>query len=202
MGKARELTKARHGIIRVLDCVVGLGEVRQTVIILMGVAGSGKTTVGRLLASEMQWPFYDGDDLHPTSNIEKMKRGIALSDSDREPWLDAVRELIVELLRQGKSGIVACSALKKNYRDRLLIDERVELVHLKGDFDLMRERLKHRSGHFMAPELLRSQFETLEEPEDALDVDVSLSPHALVDSIRDRLQLSDEQRDRWQNKLS
>jgi len=162
----------------------------------MGVAGSGKTTVGRLLASEMGWPFYDGDDLHPASNIEKMKRGVALSDSDREPWLDAVREVIVDFLRRGENGIVACSALKKSYRDRLLIDERVQLVYLKGDFRLMEERLKHRSGHFMAPELLRSQFEILEEPEDALYVDVSLSPNAIVRSIREQLQLAGTQPDR------
>jgi gluconokinase len=162
----------------------------------MGVAGSGKTTVGRLLASETRWPFYDGDDLHPASNIEKMKRGVALSDSDREPWLDAVREVIIDLLRRGENGIVACSALKKSYRDRLLIDERVQLVYLKGDFRLMEERLKHRSGHFMAPELLHSQFEILEEPEDALYVDVSLSPNAIVRSIHEQLQLAGTEPDR------
>ena len=155
----------------------------------MGVAGSGKTTVGRLLASEIGWSFYDGDDLHPVSNIEKMESGVALTDSDREPWLEDVRKLIIDLLRRGENGVIACSALKKSYRDRLLVDERVRFVYLKGDFRLMQERLKHRSGHFMAPELLRSQFETLEEPEDALYADVSLSPNAIVRSIREQLRL-------------
>ena len=159
----------------------------------MGVAGSGKTTVGRLLASEIGWSFYDGDDLHPASNVEKMKRGVALSDTDRDPWLEAVRKLIVDLLRWGENSIVACSALKKSYRDRILLDERVRLVYLKGEFALMRERLKHRSGHFMAPELLRSQREILEEPDDALHVDASLSPNAIVRSISEQLQLAGAQ---------
>lgn len=160
-----------------------------TVIILMGVAGSGKTTVGRLLASELGWGFYDGDDFHSASNIEKMKSGVPLTDTDRQPWLETLRTLIVDLLRRGENGVIACSALKRNYRDLLLVDDRVKLIYLKGDIRLMQERLRHRSGHFMTPELLESQFGALEEPDKAVNVDASLSPNSIVMSVRAQLKL-------------
>src|SRR5437763_17153709 len=103
------------------------------VIVLMGVAGSGKTTVGRELARELGWKFYDGDDFHPRSNVEKMSRGVPLDDEDRAPWLERLRELIKSCLARGESAVLACTALKKKYRSYLLIDESVKLVYLKGD---------------------------------------------------------------------
>jgi gluconokinase len=160
------------------------------VVILMGVAGSGKTTVGRRLASQMGWNFYEGDDFHSSSNIEKMTRGVALNDSDRQPWLDALQQLIANLLRRAENAEIACSALKKIFRERLLLNEQVKLVYLKGDFHLIEARLKARSGHFMAPELLREQFAILEEPEDAFHADVSQSVDDIVASIRDYLKFA------------
>jgi gluconokinase len=159
------------------------------VIVLMGVAGSGKTTIGRLLATELGWNFYEGDDFHSASNVEKMARGVALADVDRQPWLEALRKLIVEILVRAESAVIACSALKKSYRDLLLVDGRVKLVYLKGDIGLLRERLRRRSGHFMPAALLPSQFEALEEPENAIYADASLSPNAIVMSIRAQLKL-------------
>jgi gluconokinase len=155
------------------------------VVILFGVAGSGKTTVGRLLSRELGWRFYDADDLHPISNIEKMKQGIPLSDEDRKPWLERVRELIRTCLAQRINAVLACSALKESYRQFLRIDEEVIFVFLKGEFGLIQERLRRRRGHFIDLSLLRSQFDTLEEPkEGAVVVDVTSSPSAVVETIR------------------
>jgi gluconokinase len=160
------------------------------VVVLMGVSGSGKTTIGRLLAHDLGWPFYDADDFHPPANVEKMRRGIALTDADRDPWLAALRELIAGYLRDGHSAIVACSALKRSYRDRLRVDkDRVRLVYLKGDFALLRQRLEARQSHFAKANLLASQFETLEEPQDALTVEVGDRPEAVVGLIRRGLRL-------------
>lgn len=159
------------------------------IVILMGVTGSGKTTVGKLLADELGWEFYDADDFHPPGNIEKMKRGIPLDDADRKPWLETLNDLIRNRLEQGENGVLACSALKASYRDYLLIDEKVRLVYLKGDHELIRERLNDRTGHYMNPKLLDSQFETLEEPEGNFRVDASRSPSEIVTSIRDHLGL-------------
>ena len=155
----------------------------------MGVSGSGKTTVGRELAGELGWKFYDGDDFHPRSNVEKMSRGLPLDDEDRAPWLECLRELIKSCLARGESAVLACSALKKKYRSYLLIDEGdegVKLVYLKGDRELIRERLGERSGHFMKPEMLDSQFDALEEPERALTVDISAPPDEIARTIRER----------------
>ena len=124
------------------------------VIILMGVSGSGKTTIGRRLADELGWKFYDGDDYHPRANVEKMARGVPLDDDDRAPWLESLRDLIRSCLARGESAVLACSALKRSYRQHLLIDESVKLVYLKGDYELIEDRLEGRRGHFMKPEML------------------------------------------------
>jgi gluconokinase len=157
------------------------------VIVLMGVTGSGKTTIGRRLARELGWRFHDADDFHPAANVEKMSRGVPLEDRDRAPWLAALRELVRGFIERGESAVLACSALKERYREYLLIDERVKLVYLKGDYELIRARLDGREGHFMKAAMLDSQFSTLEEPERALVVDVSSSPAEIIKTIRDSL---------------
>lgn len=155
----------------------------------MGVAGSGKTTVGRHLAEALGWQFYDADDFHPPANVEKMSRGIPLNDAERIPWLETLRELVRECLERGDSAVLACSALKASYREYLLTSERVKLVYLKGDHALIEERLKSRQGHFMKPEMLNSQFATLEEPDEISHHDISLPPKDVVNAIRTRLEL-------------
>jgi len=155
------------------------------VIILMGVAGSGKTTIGLALAAQLGWSFRDADDFHPPANVEKMSRGIPLTDRERAPWLAAIRAHIEEKLARGESAVLTCSALKEKYRAAILTDPaRVKLVHLAGDFALILERMTTRQGHFMKPEMLRSQFESLEPPKDALVVDIAPEPGAIVAQIR------------------
>ncbi len=162
---------------------------QNRVIVLMGVSGSGKTTIGRLLSAELGWKYYEGDDFHPLANVEKMRSGIPLDDSDRKPWLEILRQLIRSCLEQGDSTVLACSALKKSYRELLLIDERVVLIYLKGNYELIQQRLIERRDHFMNTTLLDTQFATLEEPKADIQVDVSLSPAEIVKSIRKRLHL-------------
>jgi len=159
------------------------------VIILMGVTASGKTTVGRMLAVELAYRFYDADDFHPRANIDKMRRGIALDDADRRPWLEALSDLVRRCLTGHTDAVLACSALKQSYRRSLLIDPQVRLVYLKADHDLIRQRLGRRQGHFMNPDLLASQFATLEEPQEALWVDASLEPPEIVAAVRRQLQI-------------
>jgi gluconokinase len=155
------------------------------ILILMGVAGSGKTTIGQMLAKELSWPFYDGDDFHPPANIDKMSRGVALTDDDRVTWLASLRQLIARLLSKRQSAIITCSALKQSYRQDLKKhDDNVQFVYLKGDRDLIRQRLEQRSGHFMKANLLASQFEALEEPEGVLTVDAANTPQAIIAAIR------------------
>jgi len=158
------------------------------VIILMGVSGSGKTTIGQRLAQALGWPFNDGDQFHPQANIAKMQQGIPLTDEDRWPWLQALRAHIETCIQQAVSAVLACSALKQVYRQYLLIDEaEVRLVYLKGDYDLIHERLTQRHGHFMSPGLLASQFAALEEPEQGVVVDVVHPPDTVVALIRQQL---------------
>jgi gluconokinase len=158
----------------------------------MGPAGSGKTTVGELLAAQLSWEFADGDDFHPPANIEKMSHGIPLTDEDRLPWLQSIREAMQQWLAQGKGAVVACSALKRSYRDLLGVDSNardIKLVYLKGTYGLLLERLHSRKGHYMKEQMLASQLADLEEPTDALAVDIAKSPEEIVSEVRKRLGL-------------
>jgi gluconokinase len=154
------------------------------VIILMGVSGAGKTTVGQALAQELRWRFADGDDFHSAANIAKMHAGIPLTDEDRAPWLQSLRNAITAWLAAGENVVLACSALKASYRDLLQVSPDVRFVYLHAGFELIAERLAARKGHYMNPDLLRSQFDTLEEPKDTLTVDAGTLPAHLVDEIR------------------
>lgn len=158
------------------------------IIVIMGVSGAGKTTVGRVLAHGLGWPFYDADDFHPQANRDKMQRGEPLSDADRLPWLDALHELLAGMALGSRDGVLACSALKQSYRERLAAGvPDLRFVYLRGDASLLRLRLARRSGHFMPIELLQSQLDTLEEPGDALVVDVEPSPESIAATIRQSL---------------
>jgi gluconokinase len=156
----------------------------------MGVAGAGKTAVGALLAGRLGWPFVDADELHPPGNIRKMTNGVPLTDEDRLPWLQQVHDAMVAHAQCGRSAVVACSALKRQYREILrsgLADTR--LVYLRGTRAVFQRRLEARRGHFFGPKLLTSQLETLEEPEDALVVDADRDLEAVVETVSARLGL-------------
>ena len=156
----------------------------------MGVSGAGKTTVGKLLALDLGWSFYEGDDLHPRSNVVKMAQGIPLTDEDRRPWLDRIRLLINDLVSRGESGVIASSALKQTYRNQLVGDEDdVKLVYLKGEFPLILARLEERQAHFMKSGLLESQFSAMEEPVGAVTMDVTTAPEAIVVAVKQALGL-------------
>jgi len=155
------------------------------IIIVMGVSGSGKSTVGELLAKSLNWDFRDADSFHPEANVAKMSRGIPLGDSDRLPWLLLLQEAIDQWLQNKCDAILACSALKETYRQMLVGDRpQVKIVYLQGSFELFAQRLKQRENHFMTVELLQSQFEALEEPKKAIAVDASLSVEAIVEKIK------------------
>lgn len=152
--------------------------------IVLGVSGSGKSTVGRMLADRLGCPFYDGDDFHPPENRDKMSRGIPLTDEDRAGWLQALADLIRRRLQADESGVLACSALKEKYRQVLQVDPaRVRFVYLQGDYALILARMRARRGHYMQPGMLKSQFEVLEEPTDALVEDIRQSPAEIVADI-------------------
>jgi gluconokinase len=158
------------------------------IIIVMGVSGSGKTTIGIQLAEALHWVFVDADDFHSASNIAKMRGGIALTDQDRKSWLSALRSQIDEWLKHDHQVVLACSALKAWYRHALLVDpSRMRMVYLKGSYELIAKRLARRKEHFMRPELLASQFDSLEEPDDALIVDIAQRPRDIVRQIRVQL---------------
>lgn len=157
-----------------------------SLILLMGVAGSGKTTLGRLLAARLGWTYYEADDFHSEANKDKMSRGIPLDDTDRVPWLAAIRAAMDAALAANRPAVFTCSALKIRYRDALLagLGDRAGLVHLTGDPALLRARLQGRAGHYMKPAMLESQLAALEPPSDALTLDVASAPADLVEEIR------------------
>jgi gluconokinase len=159
------------------------------VIVIMGVSGAGKTTVGSLLAASLGWDFADADDYHSPENIEKMRAGIPLTDVDRAPWLKSLRARIAGWLDSGNNGVLACSALRQAYRDELRINESVRFVFLKGTPDLLSARLRQRHNHYMKQSMLESQLATLEEPVDALIEPADLAPEQIVQQIRESLAL-------------
>jgi len=152
--------------------------------ILMGVAGSGKTAVGKAVATRLNWLFLDADDFHPAANIEKMKHGIPLNDQDRIPWLQALRDKQRRLLAEGRSVILACSALKESYRQLLSDDVAgIRFVLLDVDQETIRQRLQHRSAHFFPKELMDSQFAALEKPKDAIIIDARKPLNEVIDRV-------------------
>lgn len=154
-------------------------------IIIMGVSGSGKTTTGKLLSERIKAVFLDADNFHPEANIKKMSTGIPLNDEDRVPWLDALHDELQRKLASGSSVVLACSALKRWYRERLVKKLPAVIVYLKGDYNLIEDRLVERTDHYMKSTLLESQFDTLEEPDEseAIIVAIQKSPETLIDEI-------------------
>ena len=159
----------------------------------MGVSGCGKSTIGQLLSQELDIPFFDGDDFHPQSNIDKMSSGVPLNDDDRYGWLVTLNELAKSELEKN-SCIIVCSALKKSYRDILNADiqNQVKWIHLEGRFNQILERLNKRENHFMSSNLLQSQFDTLEKPEDAFVVNIGLNPEDIVEKITNKIKMKSE----------
>jgi gluconokinase len=157
------------------------------IVIVMGVTGSGKTTVGTLLAAELGWPFADADDFHPAANVEKMRQGIPLADADRAPWLQALRNAISGWIAGDKNFVLACSALKRSYREELQAGPEVKFVYLKGSRELIAKRLRARHGHFATEEILDGQFRDLEEPEGVITVDVGKEPAQIVEEVKGKL---------------
>src|SRR3972149_2306878 len=157
---------------------------QPTGFLIMGVSGSGKTTLGKALAQKLGWDFFDADDFHPPANIVKMAAGIPLSDSDRAPWLASLHEQLLSTLKAGRHPVLACSALKDKYRAQLLEGmDGIAIIYLKGSYDLIFSRMSIREGHYMKPEMLRSQFDALEEPKDAVVLDVEMSLEEMIDTI-------------------
>jgi gluconokinase len=159
------------------------------IVIVMGPAGVGKTTIGELLASQMSWEFADADNFHPPANIEKMAHGIPLGDADRLPWLNALRDAEQKWDAQHQNVVLACSALKRSYREILQINSSVKLVYLKASYELLRQRLHARKGHYATEAILDGQFADLEEPGDAITIDAAEPPKQIVAEIRRQLGL-------------
>ena len=183
----------------VVGCAGKLGEVNEgccnrmpIAVVLMGVSGCGKTAVGLQLSKSLAWPFFDGDDFHPQANIAKMSQGLPLDDLDRASWLSILHDLIAENVQAGENILLACSALKQKYRDQLRAgNPGTTFVYLKGSYNLIFNRMQNRLGHYMKADMLRSQFITLEEPRDALVVDVDRSVQAIAGRIRRELYLNE-----------
>jgi gluconokinase len=160
------------------------------IIILMGVSGVGKTAIGQQLARELGWPFHDADSFHPPANVEKMRRGIALTDADRETWLAEIHALIEKFVTENNSAVIACSALKQSHRDRLVKNlAGVRFVYLKAGRELLETRLNGRRNHFFNPILLASQLDTLEEPRGAVTMDAAQPSAAVIARIKKELNL-------------
>jgi len=159
------------------------------VIVVMGVAGAGKTTIGSVLARELHWEFADSDDFHSPKNIAKMRAGIPLTDADRAPWLEKLRDYVARRIAEGKNAVLACSALKQSYRDILQVNEQVRFVYLKGDWSVLSQRLLERHDHYMKAQMLDSQLRTLEPPTNAIVVDAHATPEDIVREIRRELGL-------------
>lgn len=160
------------------------------IVIVMGVSGAGKTAVGELLASQLGWVFHDGDDLHPAANVRKMSAGQPLTDDDRRPWLESIRALIHKLEVMGTDAIVACSALKEEYRELLLAGTRdARIVYLRGTPTLIERRLRQRREHYFDVDLLASQFETLEEPKAAVVIDIDADLESVTAAVAQALSL-------------
>ncbi|HEY3972904.1 MAG TPA: gluconokinase [Candidatus Sulfotelmatobacter sp.] len=160
------------------------------IVIVMGVTGAGKTTIGRMLAEQLGWQFADADDFHPPENVEKMRRGIPLDDEDRGPWLHRLRAMIGAWIAEGKNVVLACSALKRSYRNELDAGPEVRFVYLKGSAELIADRLRSRHGHFAGEQILAGQFADLEEPECAVTVSIAPEPMQIVGEIRQKLGLA------------
>ncbi len=154
------------------------------IILIMGVSGVGKTTVGQALAQQLGWPFADADDFHPVPNVAKMRAGIPLTDADRAQWLDSLRTAIQGWIATHESVVLACSALKQAYREQLIAGPEVKLVYLHADFMVIAGRMVARPGHYMSPSLLKSQFDALEAPHDSVSVDASRPVPEIVAAIR------------------
>ena len=160
------------------------------IVIVMGVVGAGKTTIGHLLAKQSGWEFADADDFHPPSNVEKIRHGISLNDDDRKPWLDSLRKAIIAWIAEHRNVVLACSALKRSYRQELAVGPEVRFVYLKGSADLIADRLRARHGHFAGEQILASQFTDLEEPQEAVTVEIAAPPEQIVAEIRKKLGLA------------
>jgi len=163
------------------------------IVIIFGVSGAGKTTIGKLLAHKLCLRFIEADDFQPTANVEKMRSGRPLTDEDRWPWLEHLHEEIKRSMDLGESAVLACSALKRAYRDRLRVNESVKFVFLRGDYSLVENQLRNRPHYFMDPNLLQSQFDDLEEPEShehVLTVQLEGTPEEIVGEIKAKLRLA------------
>ena len=162
-------------------------------ITIFGVSGAGKTTIGKLLVRDLRWRFIEADDFHPAANIEKMRSGHPLTDNDRWPWLEQLRQQIERSLSARENAVLACSALKRAYRDRLHVSDEIKFVFLRGDYALVQKQLRSRHGHFINAALLQSQFDDLEEPEsdeNVLTIELGRTPEEIVNRIRVKLHLA------------
>ncbi len=157
------------------------------ILIIMGVSGCGKTTIGKMLSAKLNWKYFEGDEYHPQENIEKMKNGIPLNDSDRKPWLLKLQYIINDTLSQKVNIIITCSSLKESYRKILKVSNEVRFIYLKGSYSLIEKRMNERKDHFMKPGMLKSQFDALEEPTDAIIVDIDNSSENILIQILSKL---------------
>ena len=164
------------------------------VILVMGVTGAGKTTVGKLLAQQLGWQFLDADDFHPPENIEKMKHGIPLTDADREPWLAAIHKALLDYAAKNQNVVLACSALKQKYREKLAAGLDLRICYLRGSFEEISSHIEHRTGHFAGEAILAGQFADLEEPDNAVVLDATQPPAENVSEALTKLHLMPQQK--------